>query len=74
MKILAMDIPRFKKHTTTNLSSCFKDIYNLYISDVAHWDMKGIIDVSNMFQGCTQFTADLLQWDMSTIQYARSIL
>jgi len=51
----------------TSMKGLFKYAYNFTGSNILNLDISSVTDMTDMFNGCTKFDADLSSWDISKV-------
>lgn len=51
----------------TSMDSVFLALKYINEIDISEWDVSNVTDMSDMFNGCENFTADLSGWDVSSV-------
>ena len=49
-------------------SKTAKQAFENFNGDISEWDVSNVIDMGNMFNGCTKFNGDLSRWDVSKVK------
>ena len=52
----------------TDMSDMFRLIEHGEFCGIDNWDVSNVIDMSNMFANCTNFSGDVRNWDVSNVK------
>ena len=64
LNISAIDAPTF---ATSTLKDFFKSCTSLTTCDFSNWDTSVITSMETMFEGCTNFNGNIINWDVSNV-------